>query len=146
MKRSHLLLPLLAAIAAVLACGGGAGPAGPILACGAPAASSEPDSAAFPTEVAGTNGTLVTLEAPPTRIASLSAGHTEIIYAIGAGAQVAAVDKTSDCPKEAAELPQVDAFSPSTEAIAALQPDLVVLFYDPGDLQPALEALGLKKK
>lgn len=141
MVRSYLLLPLLALLVAALACGGG--PAAPILACGAPAASSEPAVAAFPTEVDGTNGTSVTLEAPPTRIASLSAGHTEIIYAIGAGAQVAAVDKTSDCPQEAAELPQVDAFSPSTEAIAALQPDLVVLFYDPGDLQTSLEALAI---
>jgi len=141
MKRRYLLLPLLALLA-VVACGGG-GPAAPILACQAPAVSSEPDAAAFPAEVSGSNGTSAQLDAPPRRVASLSAGHTEIIYAIGAGAQVAAVDKTSDCPQAAADLPQVDAFTPSTEAIAALDPDLVVLFYDPGDLQPSLEAIGI---
>ena len=85
----------------------------------------------------------MTLETPPQRIASLSAGHTEILYAIGAGGQVAAVDNTSDCPAATAGLPKVDAFSPSVEAIAELEPDLVIIFFDPGDLQSSLQGLDI---
>jgi iron complex transport system substrate-binding protein len=81
--------------------------------------------------------------APPQRIASLSAGHTEILYAIGAGDQVVAVDKTSDCPRAVDDLPQVDAFTPSVEAIADLEADLVVIFFDPGDLQSSLRGLDI---
>ena len=88
-------------------------------------------------------GNTVTLEAPPQRVVSLSAGHTEILYAIGAGDQVTAVDNTSDCPQEANDLPKVDAFTPSVEAIAELEPDLVIIFFDPGDLQSSLQGLDI---
>jgi iron complex transport system substrate-binding protein len=102
-----------------------------------------PGAAAFPVELTDSVDNVVTLEAPPERLVSLSAGHTEILYAIGAGDQVAAVDNTSDCPAAAADLPKVDAFSPSVEAIADLNPDLVVIFFDPGDLQSSLQALDI---
>jgi len=98
---------------------------------------------AFPVEVTDSVGNTVSLEEPPQRIASLSAGHTEILYAIGAGDQVAAVDNTSDCPSVVAEFPKVDAFTPSVEQIAALEPDLVLIFFDPGDLQSSLQGLGI---
>lgn len=112
--------------------------------CASPPAASEPDSAAFPVDVTDGVDNTVTLDAPPQRIASLSAGHTEILYAIGAGDQVTAVDNTSDCPDAANDLTKVDAFTPSVEAIADLQPDLVIIFYDPdGTLQPALQDLGI---
>src|SRR3990172_3945347 len=111
--------------------------------CEAAAAATAPDAGAFPVEVADSVGNAVTLEAPPQRIVSLSAGHTEILYAIGAGDQVAAVDNTSDCPSAANELPKVDAFVPSVEQIAALEPDLVVIFFDPGDLQSSLQAIDI---
>src|SRR3970040_513871 len=74
---------------------------------------------------------------------AVSPGHTEILYAIGAGDQVAAVDNTSDCPSATNDLPKVDAFTPSVEQIAGLEPDLVVIFFDPGDLQSALQAIDI---
>jgi iron complex transport system substrate-binding protein len=80
----------------------------------------------------------VTLEAAPQRIASLSPAATEILFAIGAGDQVVAVDKFSDYPPEAAMRQQLDAFQPSVEAIAGAQPDLVLVFYDPGNLVDGL--------
>jgi iron complex transport system substrate-binding protein len=102
-----------------------------------------PDTTAFPVEVTDSVDNTVTLEAPPQRIVSLSAGHTEILFAIGAFNQVAAVDNTSDCPAATADLPKVDAFEPSIEAIADLEPDLVIIFYDPADLQSSLQALDI---
>ncbi len=98
-----------------------------------------PDGAAFPVDVTDGSGRTVTVEAPPQSIASLSAAHTEALFAIGAGDQVAAVDNTSDCPQAAQDLQQVDAFNVSVESVTALEPDMVVLFFDPGDLVTSLE-------
>jgi iron complex transport system substrate-binding protein len=53
-----------------------------------------------------------------------------------------AADNYSDCPAAAAELPHIDAFSPGVEPIVALEPDLVIVFYDPGGLVDALSAAG----
>lgn len=102
-----------------------------------------PDASAFPVTVTDGGGNTVTFDAPPAKIASLDAAHTEILYAIGAGGQVTAVDNTSDCPASVSSLPKVDSFTPSVEAITALQPDLVVLFYDPGDLVASLQSAGI---
>ena len=111
--------------------------------CEAAMEATVPDLGAFPLEVTDSVDNAVTLEEPPQRIVSLSAGHTEILYAIGAGDQVTAVDNTSDCPAAANELPKVDAFVPSVEQIAGLEPDLVVIFFDPGDLQSSLQAIDI---
>ena len=104
---------------------------------------SAPDAAAFPAEVTDGSGRSLTIEAAPQAIASLSAGHTEILYAIGAADAMTAVDNTSDCPAVVTSLEQVDAFSPSVESIVALEADVVVLFFDPGDLVQSLEDLGV---
>ncbi|MGI9644494.1 MAG: helical backbone metal receptor [Ilumatobacteraceae bacterium] len=63
----------------------------------------------------------------PERIVSLSPTHTEMLFAIGAGDQLVAVDDFSDYPPEALELPnELSGFEPNVEAIAAFEPDLVV--------------------
>ena len=150
--RSYVLLALLAVLLALaVACNSDSSPArtpSPEPAafgfdCAAAIAATAPDASAFPVEVTDSLGNAVTLEAPPQRIASLSAGHTEVLYAIGAGDQIAAVDNTSDCPSAVNELPKMDAYTPSVEQIAGLEPDLVVIFFDPGDLQSSLQGLGI---
>ncbi len=92
--------------------------------------------AAFPVEVAG-----VRITARPERVVSLSATHTEMLYAIGAGGQVIATDQTSNYPQQAQETKKVDSFEPNVEAIAALRPDLVLVWFDPGDLVASLRKL-----
>ena len=160
MRLRYLIPALLAVVAlAVLACNGGGSGLSPTptptpapspteearfsFDCTAAPFDTPTEASAFPLEVTDSVGNTVTLEAPPQRITSLSAGHTEILYAIGAGDQVAAVDSTSDCPQEANDLPKVDAFTPSVEAIAELEPDLVIIFFDPGDLQSSLQGLDI---
>jgi iron complex transport system substrate-binding protein len=102
-----------------------------------------PDASNFPLRLADDTGEQVELEVPPSKIVSLSAAHVEVLYAIGAGDQLVAGDLFSDCPAAAAELPQVDSFAPSVEAITALEPDLVLMFFDPGGLRASLEGAGV---
>jgi iron complex transport system substrate-binding protein len=72
-------------------------------------------------------GNDVTLDAAPERIVSLTPAGTEILFALGLGDRVVGVDVFSYYPEEAAALPQVGDYSgPATEAIVALQPDLIL--------------------
>lgn len=99
-------------------------------------------SSAFPTEVA-TGAGAVTIPSRPERIAALSPTHVEMLFAIGAGDQVMAVDLFSNSPPEAAELTRLDSFNLSVEAVVALDPDLVILSFDPVDAVTALDAVGV---
>ena len=77
------------------------------------------------------------------RIISLSPTATEILFAIGAGEQVVAVDDQSNFPSNA-PVTDLTGYTPNVEAIAAYDPDLVVTSYDPGDLVDGLNVLGIK--
>lgn len=78
----------------------------------------------------------------PVAIISLSPTATEILFAIGAGDQVVAVDDQSTYPADA-PMSDLSGFTPNVEAIAEYNPDLVIISYDPGDLVSGLEALGI---
>jgi iron complex transport system substrate-binding protein len=84
----------------------------------------------------------VEIAARPERIVSLSATATEMLFEIGAGAQVVAVDDTSNYPPEAPTT-ELSAYEPNIEAIAEYDPDLVVISDDIGDLLASLEALEI---
>ena len=78
------------------------------------------------------------------RVVSLSPTHTEIMYAIDAGDQLVAVDEYSNFPAEALDLPnELSGFEPNVEAIAAYEPDLVLIGGDFNGLGPQLEELGI---
>lgn len=63
---------------------------------------------------------------PPARIVSLAPSITEILFAIGAGGQVAGVTQFCDFPPDALDKPKVGYAQPSLEALVALQPDLIL--------------------
>jgi len=107
-------------------------------ACGDDAAT-ELDTTALTVDVYGTP---FTLDARPERIVSLSPSATEGLFAVGAGPQVIAADEFSDFPAEAPTT-TLSGFTPNVEAIVALDPDLVIAAYDPGDLIASLEAVGV---
>jgi iron complex transport system substrate-binding protein len=66
-----------------------------------------------------------------------------MLFAIGAGPQVVAVDDQSDYPAEAAKVKtDLSGYQTSVEAVAGYHPDLVVTSGDP-KLTSQLEALGL---
>jgi iron complex transport system substrate-binding protein len=80
----------------------------------------------------------------PERIVSLSPTHTEMLFAIGAGDLLVAVDDQSNYPTQATELPNdLSGFEPNVEAIAGYDPDLVVLGGDFTGLGEQLDALGI---
>ena len=101
------------------------------------------DSEQFPVTIVDDDGVAVTLEAAPTRIVALAPSFVEILFAIGAGDAIVAADQNTDYPPEAASIPKISGFEPSVEGIAAYEPDLVLMLFDPGGLQDALQELGV---
>ena len=66
---------------------------------------------------------------PPQRIISLTPHLTELLFAIGAGAQVVATDDASDWPPQVKTLPHVANYqSINLESLLAMKPDLVVIW------------------
>ncbi len=91
-------------------------------------------------------GRAVTLAAPAQRIVSLAPSNTEILFALGAGAQLVGRDEVSDYPEAAKAVTSIGSlYGPmNTEAIVALEPDLVLAaeINSPEQVK-ALEDLGL---
>jgi len=86
-------------------------------------------SALAATEVCATDdtGREVCLEQPATRIAALSPGATELLWAAGAGDHVVAVVAFSDYPEQAKDVTSVGSHTRmDLERLMALQPDLVI--------------------
>lgn len=78
----------------------------------------------------------------PSHIVSLSATATEMLFAMGAGDQVVAVDSYSNFPADA-PITDLSGFEPSLEAIIGYEPDLVILSFDPGEIVSGLEQAGV---
>ena len=109
-----------------------------------PTTTTAPDTTttvAFPVEVTDASGA-VTIEEMPESIVSLSSTGTEMLFAVGAGEQVVAVDEFSTYPAEA-PITDLSGFTPNIEAIVGYEPDLVVISFDPGELVAGLEAVGV---
>ena len=79
----------------------------------------------------------------PNRIISLSPTATEMLFAIGAGGNVVAVDSHSNFPKDA-PLTNLSALEPNLEAIASYKPDLVIIAFEIGNLKVDLNAVGIE--
>ena len=135
-------LPVFAALAALTvtaaACGSTQASNTGATSGSSPAAST---GAGFPVSLAAPNGT-VKVASRPTAIVSLSPTATEMLYAIGAGSQVKAVDSLSDYPAQAPRT-KLSAYQPNVEAIVAEKPDLVVESGDTGQLTKRLAAFSI---
>ena len=80
----------------------------------------------------------------PGRIVSLSPTHTEMLFALGAGDAVVAVEEFSNYPPEAAAVvSSLSGYEPNVEAIAAYEPDLVVIGGDYTGLTEQLAAIDI---
>jgi iron complex transport system substrate-binding protein len=87
----------------------------------------------FPLALTDALGRRVTVDEKPARVVSLSPAVTEILFAVGAGPQVAGVTEYCNYPPEAAARAKVGGFSGITvnvEQIALLKSDLVILSGD----------------
>ena len=105
-----------------------------------PLAAARPAASSFPVTVHAANGDVV-IKARPTKVISLSPTATEDLFAVGAGPQVVAVDQDSDYPK-GVPTTSLSGYTPNAEAIAAYDPDLVVVSQD-GGIVAQLQKLGI---
>lgn len=158
-RPNRLSLSLVALTAAALLASGCGGddsgartePAAPAPTTAAPVTEAPSTEAPVTTEApavtaAPTTEAPVTTEAEPSgpeRIVSISPTATEMLFAMGAGDLVVAVDVLSNFPEQA-PVTELDGFNPNVEAIAVYEPDLVVMSYDPGDVVDGLTALGVE--
>jgi len=91
-------------------------------------------------------GVEVCLDQPASRIAALSPGATELIWAAGAGEHVVAVVSFSDYPEEAREVTSVGSHTRmDLEKLMQLEPDLVIGWVtgNPPEQLEAIRGLGL---
>src|SRR5207237_8929629 len=149
MNRKPLPLIFLAFIAtfalAMSACGGG----GSSSKTATPSASGDITPLAssndtFPVQLPRSDGKTISLTAAPKHLVSLSPGATEIIYALGAESELAAVDKDADYPDAAKNFAtKLDAYQPNVESIVALQTDLVIIATDSNGIVAALDRVNV---
>src|SRR5262249_8123514 len=104
---------------------------------GSATASTAASAAAFPVTAGG-----VTPTQRPTHIVSLSPTATEMLFAIGAGSHVGALDDQSDYPSNAPKT-DLSGYKPNAEAIAAKNPDLVVIADDTAKIKEQLTTLKI---
>ncbi len=120
----------------------------------APTATLQPEPTAAPTTAPAAPPIMLTdglkrevkLDKPAQRIVSIAPSNTEILFAIGAKAQIVGRDDLSDYPEDAKQIPSVGSVfgKINTEAIVALKPDLVLAAeISPPEQVKALEDLGL---
>lgn len=71
----------------------------------------------------------ITLDKPAQRIISLAPHATELLFAVGAEAQIVGVSDYSDYPEQAKKIPSVgNIFALDLERVIALKPDLVIVW------------------
>ena len=137
LERSLWVLPVLFAVAllALGACGdddtenGGPSPS--------------PTAVDFEVTITDGHGDELTFDAPPERVVALAPSFVEIFCAVDACDVLVAVDENSNFPPEVESITKLSGFDPSVEGIVASEPDLVVISFDPGGLEDALEGLGI---
>ena len=106
-------------------------------------AAGEPDDTATAEAPAAVESESVSDDEPTAqRIVSISPTATEMVFAIGAGDRVVAVDQFSYYPAEA-PVTDLDGWNPNVEAIASYDPDLV-LMQTSAEVAGSLEALGIE--
>ena len=97
----------------------------------------------YPIAIMSSDGEIVTFASAPQRIIAFDSSAVEILFDIGESNKVIATHSFATHPSAVSNLPKVgDAFNLDLEAIVALEPDLVFVFYE-SNVQP-LRKLGLK--
>lgn len=125
----YRLILVLAALALVVA------------ACGSDGSESDPTAAGSEEAPSEQTPAEESTAEQPSAIVSLSPVATEMLFAIGAGDQVVAVDSLSNYPAEA-PVTDLSGFQPNVEAVASYEPDLVVMTPHDEEAIAGIEALG----
>jgi len=91
------------------------------------------------------SGAQTSFAAPPQRIVSLNTGHTETVFALGAGGRLVAVDSYSNYPSAAQQVqPRLNTYpTVSIETVVSLKPDLVLALVEKDDVLNELRQQGV---
>src|SRR5207247_3762588 len=100
---------------------------------GAPASAppASPSTQSFPITLTDDDGVSVTIKAPPKRIITFAPSNTEIVFALGLGAELVGVSGSfDDYPPQAKTITQVGGsgdfgVDPNVEQVVSLQPALM---------------------
>ena len=97
----------------------------------------------FPKTVTDLTGDSFVLNEMPQNLLSLSPAATEILFAIGGGDSIVAVDSYSNFPVATENLPKLGFQDTTTEAIMSYEPDFVITTGGHEELTQQLKALGV---
>jgi iron complex transport system substrate-binding protein len=115
----------------------------------APAAPSAAASRSFPVTMTDDDGQRVTLTSPPRRIVTFAPSNTEIVFALGLGAQLVGVSgKFDDYPPAAKSIAQVGGsgefgVDPNVERLVGLHPDLMLAISGGDEWKKQVRGLGI---
>ncbi len=138
---------LAALLSTLIALAGCAAPAsGPVAAPESISTAPVTDLTIFPFTITDDSYREVTFTVPATRVVSLAPANTEVVYALGVFDRVVGVTTWDDYPAEVAGIAKMGDFTtPNLEAIAAAQPDLILVTGGvQADVLGKLESLGAK--
>ena len=99
--------------------------------------------ASFPKTITDLTGDSFVLDGIPKNVVSISPAATEILFAIGAGDSVIAVDSFSNFPAETESLPKLGFQDANTEVIVSYGADLVITTGGHEELTQQLKTLGI---
>ncbi len=135
--RPILLIPVLVLMVFMAACGAEATPT----LTATPVPTPTPTPSLFPLTVTASNGEKVAIARPPERIVAIDGDAVEILFAMGEGHRIVGTHDFVSYPPETEAIEKVgSAFALNFEKIAALEPDLIVIFFD--SPIPDLQQLG----
>lgn len=98
----------------------------------------------FPVVLSDDSGRQVAIQSRPRRIISLSPGHTETLFDLGAGDRLVAADTYSLRPAAARPLAKLNCWPrPPVESMVALRPDLVLCLTEPDEFLRQMDDLGI---
>lgn len=103
------------------------------------------DQTIYPYEFKAADGSVITIEAEPQRIVSLSPTFTEVVYALGAGDRMVGRTDYCDYPVETKDVTSVGSMvTPSVEKIVELEPDLVLVSFMEQEMIDKIQQSGAK--
>ncbi len=99
----------------------------------------------YPLELTDDAGRSITIPREPQRVISFAPSNTEILFSLGVGDRLVAVDEFSDWPpEELQDIPKIGGVAnPNYEVIVELEPDLVLSIGGTDEFVERLEDLGI---
>ena len=104
---------------------------------------SKTPSTGFPKTVTDLAGFSFVINETPQNVLSISPAATEILFAIGAGNSVVAIDSHSNFPNQTENLPKLGFQDVNTEVIMSYEPDFIITTGGHEDLTQQLRTLGI---